>query len=365
MSPSCTALASRPRSLSCAKTIRQASTASLSPWIMAKMLRVIALVDAEHHQRRLAIDGGPPHVEEGPVDVQVLEAAPRQRPVEELLGRRHQRLERATDLGVRDLHADDLRAQVREHPRREPRQVQQRQVPLDRLVVVPLGGHDVAVETTDTITRNAKLDRAQPLDAERARDVPVALVATLARLPEEQTDLRLHHLLQRVAHALADLLDHLAQRFTWRRLEAAGKRHRVANLHDHLHQRFSESHLLPPFLPGSEGAQTRTQHAPVRPAVDLQCRSIDVEGGQRRLVRAALDGGHGLHQRLLELVVCRRATRGATLHLGLHELHDCRHRTPPASAIVAGNSTNSFVLIIEALPHGGPPSRARKNLASG
>lgn len=55
----------------------------------------------------------------------------------------------------------------------------------------------------------------------------------------------------------------------------------------------------------------RPQYATEAAAVDRDCRRVDVERAQRRLMRRALDGGDALHDRRLERVVSRWTDGGA------------------------------------------------------
>jgi hypothetical protein len=97
--------------------------------------------------------------------------------------------------------------------------VKQRQISLDRLVIVAVPRDHVAVESIGPIARNAKLDRPQPLDPERPSNVAISLVAALGRLSEEHSYLRVHHLLERLPNPIAYVFDDFAQSFSRRRLE--------------------------------------------------------------------------------------------------------------------------------------------------
>jgi hypothetical protein len=84
----------------------------------------VVLVDAHHDQRGFPIDGRATHKEVGTVDVEVLEAAPRQGPIQEGLGRREDGLERVGDLLGRHIHAQDAPADLGQRACRQAGQVQ-------------------------------------------------------------------------------------------------------------------------------------------------------------------------------------------------------------------------------------------------
>jgi Helicase conserved C-terminal domain len=103
-------------------------------------------------------------------------------------------------------------AHLREHPRREAGEVQERDVLLRRHVVTTVRRHDLARESTRAVTRDAQRHRAYAFDAVRARDEPVALIARLFPATKEQLYLGGHHALEDIPNAGSHLRHDLPHR---------------------------------------------------------------------------------------------------------------------------------------------------------
>lgn len=137
-------------------------------------------------------------------------------------------------------HADPEQrsAHLRQHARRESREVQERDVLLRRHVVATVRRHDVARESTGTVAWYAQLDRAHALDAVRARDESVSLVAAFLSSTKEHLDLGRHHSLQDINDSRTHLRHDLAHRELRRLLEPLRQGDDIGDADDDLHQAF-------------------------------------------------------------------------------------------------------------------------------